>query len=304
MKISVMITTRNRCEDLRRTLQMLRKMAPPPDELLLTCDGCTDDTVSMIQREYPAAELKVNEVSRGSVASRDAMLRDAKGDWVVSLDDDSYPIGEDFFARLPALFVSHPEAAVITFPEQRDGGLFSSPGKSPQASGHYSAAYPNCAAVMHRSFYLKQPGFPDFFSHMYEETDYSLQCYQGGRAIWFEPSLTIRHHQSSVQRQPVRRHHQNARNELWSVWMRCPWPQLPIVSAFRVWRQFRYACTEGWRWAMREPIWWLAAIRGLPQCCRNRIPILWPVYYGWMRMARNPITSLMELKRKFRSVSE
>ncbi len=108
MKISVMITTRNRCADLERTLRVLRGMNPPPDELLVTADGCTDGTVAMVQREFPAARLQVHEESCGSVASRDTMLRAATGELVVSLDDDSYPVAADFFGRLPALFVEHP----------------------------------------------------------------------------------------------------------------------------------------------------------------------------------------------------
>jgi len=134
---------------------------------------------------------------------------------------------------------------------------------------------------------------------MYEETDYSLQCYAAGSVVWFEPTVAIRHHQSAAQREPFRRHHQNARNEMWSVWMRCPGLWLPVVSAFRLWRQFRYACTKGWKWAVREPLWWFEAFRGLPQCCKNRNPVRWRVYYAWMRLTRNPTSSLPELRRRF-----
>ncbi len=238
-----------------------------------------------------------NFPSQGSVAARDRLLRQAKGEIVVSLDDDSYPVANDFFARLEPVIQAHPEAAVITFPELHDGNIYAVASKTLDVLGHYVSAYANCGAVMKREFYLQQAGFPKFFVHMYEEPDYALQCYASEAAVWFEPSLLIRHHQSPQQRQPMQRHHQNARNELWSVWMRCPWPQLPVVSLFRVWRQFRYACTEGLSWAIQEPVWWLAAIAGLLKCWRNRKPIPWPVYYAWMRLARNPIFDLAGLEK-------
>jgi glycosyltransferase involved in cell wall biosynthesis len=299
MTFSVMITTRNRCADLRRTGERLLKLNPQPLEILVCADGCTDDTVAMVRHEFPSFTLFENSPSQGSVSARDKLLRFAKGDVVVSLDDDSYPVNDDFFSQLIPIMEAHPEAAVITFPELRNDNVFASANKRPSSPGHYASAYPNCAAAMWREFYLEQPGFPKFFIHMYEETDYGLQCYSGRAAVWFEPSLVIRHHLSSAQRQPVQRHHQNARNELWSVWLRCPWPQLPAVSLFRIWRQFRYACSEGLGWAAREPLWWLAALGGVIKCCQNRKPIRWPVYYAWMRLARNPISNISELEKMF-----
>ena len=98
---------------------------------------------------------------------------------------------------------------------------------------------------MWRKMYLESAGFPVFFSHMYEEPDYSLQCYALGYEVRFEPSLRIRHHVSAVQREPIRRHHFNARNELWSVWMRCPFPQVIPVSFFRIWAVFLLCLQRG-----------------------------------------------------------
>jgi N-acetylglucosaminyl-diphospho-decaprenol L-rhamnosyltransferase len=299
MTFSIMITTRNRSSDLRRSLTRLNGLKPGPREILVCADECTDDTVTVVEQEFPGVRLLVNPQGLGSVASRDRLLHLVAGDWILSLDDDSYPLADDFFGQLLSIIGSHPEAAVITFPELREGGLYASASKTPASVGHYVSAYPNCAAVMNRQFYLQQPGFPPKFVHMYEEPDYTLQCYAAGAAVWFEPSLVIRHHLSAAQRQPVRRHHQNARNEMWSVWMRCPWPWLLLVSLFRVWRQFRYACSEGMDWAIREPCWWLQALRGLPACRRNRLPIPWRCYLAWMKLARRSISSAAGIKKVF-----
>ena len=235
-----------------------------------------------------------NATSRGSVFSRDRMLRLAKGDIVMSLDDDSYPLDDDFFARVRELFAEYPDAAVISFPEIRDNGESASATKTPGTPPHLVSAYPNCAASMWRKMYLESAGFPVFFGHMYEESDYSLQCYALGYEVRFEPSLRIRHHVSPVRREPIQRHHFNARNELWSVWMRCPFPQVIAVSLFRVWRQFRYACSEGFSWAVREPVWWCAALKGLGQCVLNRRPTPWSVYFCWMKLGRARPDGLME----------
>jgi GT2 family glycosyltransferase len=253
----------------------------------------------MLKSSFQTFKVLINPQPKGSVGSRDRLMRAALGDIVLSLDDDSYPLEDDFFGRLEILFESHPEAAVITFPELRDNGDYGRLDKSPAVEGHYVSAYPNCAAATRRSFYLQCSGFPSLFVHAYEEPDFALQCYQHGMTVWFEPSLTIRHHLSSTNRRLHRTHCLNARNELWSVWMRCPWPKLIVVSAFRIWRQFRYAMTQGVGWTLWEPTWWLSALSGLSFCYRNRRPVDWTIYYEWMRLARQPLRNVNEVQKRF-----
>jgi len=296
MKTSIMITTRNRREELRRTLGKLFELQPAADEILICADGCTDGTSEMVRKDFPSCILLENDSARGSVFSRDRLLRTASGDIVLSLDDDSYPLDRDFFAKLQLVLGQHAGAAVITFPEIRDGGTTADPARLSSAPAHLVSAYPNCAAAMRREIYLRLGGYPIFFEHAYEEPDYALQCYAAGYTVCFDPRLSIRHHHlSSKNGNRLRRHPLNARNELWSVLMRCPFPYVMAVALFRIWRQFRYACSRGPTWAIREPVWWWSAFRGIPTCLRHRSPIEWRVYYAWMKLARQPVPSASQL---------
>ena len=268
----------------------LRSLSPSPSEVLICADGCTDDTAATIARDFPEFVIIENTERQGSIPSRARILRRASADIVISLDDDSYPVGPDFLARVGKVLKEHPEAAVISFAEFRHEE-HSGPEAPPrdQRRGRYVAAYANCGAAMRRDVYLALAGFPSFFGHMYEEPDYALQCYAAGRAVWFEPALAVRHHMSSVNRHMGRRQRLHARNELWSVLIRCPWPYLPVVALFRVWRQLRYAATQGLTDVLLQPAWWLSALAGLPQCIAGRSPIPWPTYWAWMKLARHPI---------------
>jgi hypothetical protein len=118
-----------------------------------------------------------------------------------------------------------------------------------------------------------------------------VQCYALGYVARFEPNLPIRHHVAANQRDLINRHHQNARNELWSVLMRCPFPQLIPVAFFRIWRQFRYACSESLSWVVREPLWWWSALRGTSTCLQHRSPVPWRIYYRWMKLARRIVAN-------------
>src|SRR5450756_1356353 len=113
MKISVMITTHNRLSDLQRTLAVLAQLDPAPLEVLITADGCTDGTEEFVQTEYPEAKLIINSFGRGSVASRDRMMREASGDLVLSLDDDSYPEQANCLDQIARLFTDRSKLCLL-----------------------------------------------------------------------------------------------------------------------------------------------------------------------------------------------
>ncbi len=81
MTVSVMVTTKSRATDLKRTCRILRQLDPSPLELLITADGCTDGTVEFVRSALPEAKLIVNDPPVGSVASRDRMMREARVIW-------------------------------------------------------------------------------------------------------------------------------------------------------------------------------------------------------------------------------
>src|SRR5438552_10197931 len=241
MTISVMITTKNRAADLCRTCRVLRQLNPTPLEVLITADGCMDETVEVASHEVPGARLFRNEVGKGSVGSRDKMVREARGDLVLALDDDSYPEQLDCIARFVPIFERRPQLAVLHFPQRTDEypETLTQPNFGLE---HLTRSFANSGAVLRRSTYLQLPGFESRFFHMYEEPDYGLQCVAAGYDVLFSPVVTIRHHYSGQARNEIRIHRRHARNELWSTLMRCPFPFAIGIAAWRVLSQLRDAC--------------------------------------------------------------
>ena len=278
-----MITTKNRAGDLRRTCRVLQQLNPSPVEVLITADGCIDDTVKVARGEVAGVRLFVNELGQGSVASRDRMIREARGDLVLALDDDSYPEQLDCIRRIVPLFEQQPNLAVLHFPQRTDE-YPETLAQTNFGSEHLTRSFANSGAVLRRSTYLQLPGFESRFFHMYEEPDYALQCVAAGYDVLFSPVITIRHHYSGEARDEMRVHHRHARNELWSTVMRCPVLCALGILAWRVFSQFRYACKRGWSWVVREPVWWARALAGIPYCLRNRRPVSWAGYKRWLAL--------------------
>jgi len=278
-----MITTRGRIEELRRTWRALQELNPAPLEVLVTMDGCTEEVVKTIKAELPGARLFVNRPALGSVASRDQMMREARGDFVLALDDDSYPEQPNCIALIVPKFEQHPKLAVLHFPLRTDE-YPDTLAKTDFGPERLTRTFGNGAAVLRRATYLRLPGFESRFFHAYEEPDYALQCVAAGYDVIFSPEITIRHHYSGQARDEIHIHHHHARNELWSTIMRCPFPFAVGIAGWRVFSQFRYACKRGWSWVIREPVWWGQALAGLLLCLRKRKPVSWTGYKRWLAL--------------------
>lgn len=288
-RVAVSIVTRNRAPVLERTLRELERLDPPPDEVLVYTDACTDDTSTMLARRFPSVRVFSDDVPRGSIHGRDRILREAASEIVLSLDDDSHPIERNFIARLRALHVEHPQAAVFAFPQVTEEfpETLSGDVTSKSSIRQNVATFSDSGAAYRREAYLKLPGFVPEFVHAYEEPDYALQCLASGWQVLMEPSLRVRHYYTEMNRHPLRTHLFHCRNEVWSVLLRAPWLLAPPMILFRVLRQLQNAARQGgWAWIKKQPGWWWEAFRGAGVILRRRHAVSFEAYGRWLRLSR------------------
>jgi GT2 family glycosyltransferase len=283
MKISVMITTRNRAASLSKTLEVLARLDPAPLEILVTADGTTDGTVEEILRNHPGVLLHVNGHNKGSIESRHHMMLSARADLVLALDDDSYPEQRDCLKVLTEIFDQRPDLAVATFP-QRTGEYPETLTRKDFGPERSVRSFASSGACLRVAAYKSLDGFQGRFFHMYEEPDYALQCVAAGMDIRFYPQITIRHHWVADSRSEMRNHHRHARNEFWSTMMRCPMPYMPAMLIGRIYSQAYYAWQRGVLWFLSEPKWWCMALAGISEALRQRKPVSWQAYRRWLSL--------------------
>lgn len=284
-----MITTHNRLSELQRTAGVLANLSPQPGEILVTADGCNDGTVDWVRQNMPDVKLIVNNPGKGSIPSRDRMIRETTCEYVLSLDDDSYPVEPDALRKLAEWMEQHPDVGVATFPLETEEYPESLHATSFKEDG-YSATFPNCAACFSKAIYEQLPGFPVKFFHIYEEPDFGLQCISKGFAVYHTNVIVIRHHWTSLGRNELKIHQGHSRNEFWSTLMRAPLLMLPLIVCYRIFSQLQYAAKRGINWVVREPAWWWQAFLGIGYCLRNRNPVSWKRYKAWLSLLRNPTT--------------
>jgi GT2 family glycosyltransferase len=284
---SILIASRNRREELQKTLEVLVALDPPAREILVCLDGCTDGSERVVGIFQPQVRWISQSPAQGSIPSRTRLAREASGPWLLFLDDDSHPEDRTFLAGLGDVLRRHPGAAVLAFPQRSDEFPESLEARD-FGPALKTGTYSSSGALIRKDVFEALGGYPDFFGHAYEEPDFSVRCLAAGFAIVQDPALVIRHRYTGIGRDEIRIHHLHARNEQWSIWMRCPWPWWPWISLRRAAGQWVYACRRGWRWLVREPLWWADAARGMATVLRHRDPVPWCQYRHWMDLLRFP----------------
>jgi glycosyltransferase involved in cell wall biosynthesis len=85
---TVVITTKDRKQDLRRAVRSAVEQTAAP-EVLVIDDGSSDGTAEMVHEEFPSVRLCREEESAGLIVRRNQGARMAEGDIIFSIDDDA-----------------------------------------------------------------------------------------------------------------------------------------------------------------------------------------------------------------------
>ena len=80
-RITFMITSRNRVAELVKTLPSCLAQTGVTLEILVVDDSSTDGTYETVRAQFPRVDIVRHEVNQGSIASRNSMLRRARGAW-------------------------------------------------------------------------------------------------------------------------------------------------------------------------------------------------------------------------------
>ena len=95
-KVSIIIPTYNRSNDLIRCLNSLREQTYKNFEVLVCDDGSTDDTFEILSKFIDVFELKYfkNDNFGGPAKSRNLGIQNSSGDYIAFLDSDDWWLPE------------------------------------------------------------------------------------------------------------------------------------------------------------------------------------------------------------------
>jgi N-acetylglucosaminyl-diphospho-decaprenol L-rhamnosyltransferase len=224
-RLSVIIVSANSASWLRPCLATVFERAGGLDlDVVVVAAGCTDETVSLVEREFPDART-ISCENRGFAYANNCALRTVDADWVLLLNPDT-EILDGSFADLVRRLSSRPTVGLVGVRQlTSDGELFPTIRRFPNAIRSLfealgSERFPFRASwlgereldlrvyerdvacdwtsgsfMLVRREALQSAGFMDERFFLYcEETDFCLRIKQAGWEIRHLPFLTILHH--------------------------------------------------------------------------------------------------------------
>ncbi|OQK15343.1 glycosyl transferase [Methyloprofundus sedimenti] len=102
MEISLIIPTYNRCLLLKRALQSVLEQSRPPDEIIIVDDGSTDNTLDMLNDEFPQLTI-IKQSNKGVSTARNIGIQQSRGNWIAFLDSDDSWLAEKLTTQIRAL---------------------------------------------------------------------------------------------------------------------------------------------------------------------------------------------------------
>jgi GT2 family glycosyltransferase len=274
--VSIAVLNYQRCDALRRALHAARRQRGAL-EILAVDNASTDGSVEMVRREFPDVRVVALSENLGT-AGRNAGVRAARGDVVVTLDNDVLLEGDDALPRVLAVLDRHPRAAVVDFtvlgPE---GDLSRRDWCHPRDPDLWAGVeFTTCvvlegASACRRSEFLALGGYwpPFFIGH--EGWDLGLRLIAAGRDVVYSPAIRARHLVESSARPSERIYYTFVRNAIWVAARNHRGGRaLASVSQDLALVGFcaaRAGHLRAWARGVRD------AVQGLPQALASRAPL-------------------------------
>ena len=231
VKLSYVIVTHQRREPLLRTLGILQQNTGLPRsrwETWVVDNGSTDGTVEAVRDRFPAVHLIQRERNEG-VWARSHAFGPARGEYLVLLDDDSYPV-PGAAERSMAYLDAHPAcAAVVGRVVLPDGSLEACALPSVMLSG---------AVCLRKSVVARVGGFRREFFRKAGEYDFSFRIWNAGYSVERFEDVVYRHDKVTGGRSSSLAHRMDLRNNLILVERYLP---ADIRAAYRRDWRLRYA---------------------------------------------------------------
>ncbi len=266
--VTILITTRNRPQELIATVRELHNQDYSPLHLMVIDDNSDIPLEPTVFREWPGATVMRNNTTLGYIACRSLGMRLAGGDYLLSLDDDSCLTDPQDISRAVARLAESPQLGILTFRVHNGQTLEN---ERLESAERYVHTFIGCGHLIRRSVSDHIGGYCDFYNYYAEEPEYALRALDAGWRILFFPTVLVHHRVSSIGRRPGRIYGYSLRNNIWTAILRLPVTRLPFELLWKaflgLWEAIRLLEVKWFAWAV-----WSVCV-SLPRVLRLRRPV-------------------------------
>jgi GT2 family glycosyltransferase len=226
-RMSVVVLTHNRAEEVMRTLSRLLALPEQP-QVIVADNASSDGTVALIEAVLPGVRI-VQCPSNLGAAGRNQAVACVSTDYVAFCDDDMWWEAGSL-ARAIRVLDASPDAAVLSARvlvgeslklDETCVRMRNSPLESRDLPGPPLTGYIAGACVFRTDVFRAVGGYEPRLFIGGEEELVALDLLASGHAIVYMDSLVVHHHPSRARDSRLRRR-LLARNAAWIAWLRLP----------------------------------------------------------------------------------
>lgn len=241
-KFAILITTKNRLEDLIFTLGKIDGLLQRQDVECIICDdGSTDGTFKYLQDNTKNIVYFRNEKSKGLIYSRNRLLEKVTAEYAISIDDDLHFITEQPLEIIEDYFIQNPKCALVTF------RIFWSKSEPLSTNTKQLAekvkSYAGGAHAMRVSDWRKIPDYPEWFVFYGEENFAACHMHMHNMEIHYLPKILVHHRVDTTQRKKgvdnIVRRRRSLRSGWYFYFLFMPRKVIPQKLIRSVWDQFK-----------------------------------------------------------------
>lgn len=203
MIASILIVSKNRKEELIKTLKILDSLIDKSQvEVLVFLDGCTDNS-NDIQNEFTWIRWFISSKSIGASAARNKIYRLAVSKILIGFDDDAHPLNINFVFQILDLFDENPNVGIIAFEEIK--GIFGSDQEALSQVDSITEEYLTnefigCGFAIQKDVYEATNGFPLWIDIYGEESCLSIEVLAKGYDIMYSNTIKVNHRVNIINR--------------------------------------------------------------------------------------------------------
>nr|WP_315149652.1 glycosyltransferase family 2 protein [uncultured Flavobacterium sp.] len=245
---SILITTKNRKNDLAFTLDKIQYLLDRKDVVCIICDdGSTDDTALFLANDYPEIRLIQNPKSQGLIYSRNRLMGLVTTEFAISLDDDLHFITSYPLEIISDFFEQNEHAAVLSFRifwSKEEPKITETKEKSIPMQSYAGGAHAFRMKAWHDI-----PDYPSWFVFYGEENFASYQLFKKKWQVHYLPEVLVNHRVDIKARKQHKDYVQRQRRSLRSGWylffLFYPFKEIPRKMAYSIWMQCKLKVFKG-----------------------------------------------------------
>ncbi len=225
-RVSVAILSFNRRKQLEETLEQLYGKGNLWREVIVVDNASTDGSREVIRKKFPDVKLIDSRGNIGTAGSNLAFEK-ATGDWILSLDDDSFPVIESFGPVCEAIESGRPEAA-IALSVRKKWNPSNTTGSQPLREAF---GFSGAGVLFNRKAIQEIGGYDRDLFLFTNELHWTARALAKGRRLAACDSAVVIHRSAAVNRSSWRHAHFYCRNTLLFLLRYAPKSLLPKLLA-------------------------------------------------------------------------